>query len=577
MRALKRGPWAVGKRETSARRRRRVTSLVVAVTSAALALTGCQMIPIDGPVQLGLSDFSQADQPVHYDPDGPAEGATREEIVRGFVRAATSIDDDYAVARQFLTTDYANSWDPSAGVLIEEGGQTLSVDDDDVVLLSLGGTAVVDANGTFTLLQPGSPTETRFELEQVLGEWRISSAPSGVILDRNAFTTLWAPSELYFLTPDNRLVSETRWFLNRPTLSTRIVSEVLDGPSAEMNTALRSAFPEGTVLNASAVPVTDQVAQIDLTEQLLNATPEEISLMKTQLAASLYSVPGVTGFELLVNGVLLDQGVVTPSEGSAVLGERPGTVLVAEADLADQPATHLRDIDHIGERIIDLEPTAVTLSYDHSVAAVRTEAGLSWVSADDIVQIDVRENLGIPSIDRFGYVWSYSASAPEEVLVALPGRSETLLQMPWLDGRTPVAIRISRDGVRAAVLLAEGEHSVVVIAEIVRDQLGAPLSLGEAPNRQMWVTGAPTDLDWIDDRRFAVLSRSSGSGRIVIGSPGNFTSDSGIVADAEVFSTGSSGSRASMRVLTSAGSIYAPQGSGWQRQIDDVELIVKTG
>lgn len=555
---------------------RRIVSLLTLGLVGALTVTACQAIPIDGPVQPGLTDFSQAEQPVHFDPDGPIEGASQEEIVRGFVRAATSTDDDYAVARQFLTPEYVSQWSPSAGVLIEEGGQSFSVDEEGVATLEVSSAAVVDEHGAFSLASAASPTELRFELEEVRGEWRISSAPNGVVLDRAAFTTLWLPMQLYFLTPDNRLVSETRWFLNRPTLSTRIVSELLGGPAAEMDASLRTAFPDGTALTSSSVPVSDSVARIDLTDELLNAAPEEVLLMKRQIATSLYAVPGVSRFEISVNGVLLEQGAVTPADDGSVIGERPGPVLLADAELDDLPVTNLAAVEGLGQRIVELAPTAVTLAYDHQTAAVLHASGLSWVSIDDSVQIDVREGLREPIVDRFGYVWSYATSAPSEVLVALPGRSQDVLPMPWLDGRTPVAIRISKNGVRAAVLLAEGENSVVILAEVVRDRLGEPIGLGAEPNRQMWVTGAPKDIDWLDDRRFAVLTRSGSSGRITVGSPGNFAYDAGTVADAVKVSAGSD-TLGSLRVLTSGGALYAQQGSGWQRQLDGVALLAKSG
>ncbi|MFC7766173.1 GerMN domain-containing protein [Leucobacter soli] len=103
----------------------------------------------------------------------------------------------------------------------------------------------------------------RFEFTQVGGEWRISSAPNGVILDRISFSAVWTNRQLYFLTPDNRLVAETRWFLNRATLSTQIISGLLDGPNEADAQALRTGFPSGTTLASDSVPVNGGIARIE--------------------------------------------------------------------------------------------------------------------------------------------------------------------------------------------------------------------------------------------------------------------------------------------------------------------------
>lgn len=245
------------------RPRRRAASLGAALL-AALGLLGCQAIPGSGPVSEGLASLDQAEQPVQFDSGGPAEGASQEDIVRGFVRAMTTSVDDYAVAREFLTPAYGPQWDPSAGVFVDEGNQPYHSAGDDIGELRLSGHATVDARGTLTPLPAGSEDAMRFEFEQVGEEWRISSAPNGIILDRTTFAAVWAPRQLYFLSGDDRLVPETRWFLNRASLiSTQIVGELLAGPADTEAQALRTAFPAGTVLTSSAVPVNNGIARID--------------------------------------------------------------------------------------------------------------------------------------------------------------------------------------------------------------------------------------------------------------------------------------------------------------------------
>lgn len=543
--------------------------------AAALALTACQSIPASGPVREGLANFAQADQPVQFNPDGPSLGASKEEIVRGFVRAASSSSDDYAIAREFLVPTYSTEWDPSLGVFIDEGEQGFREVDGDVGVLSLRALATLDDSGTLTPVQPGPVTEARFELEQVQGEWRIASAPAGTILDKSTFTAVWSSRQVYFLSPDNRLVSESRWFLNRPTLTTQIVSALVEGPSADMTGALRTAFPAGTTLVANSVPVVDGTAQIDLSVELLAADTATLELITRQLGASLQAVPGLSRFQLSADGVVVMVAPVSAPTESSLGTERFGTVVLSDGVFGEISGRNLIELPAIGDRVAELDPIAVALSLDHSSAAVQTDSGVTWVSDDALVQIDVRPGLREPSFDGFEYIWSYAASAPGEILVTKPGESQQLLQMPWLTGRSAEAVRVSKQGTRLAILVSDGDYSAVLIAGIVRDAAGRPIELSETATVQLWVPGTPTDLDWVDDQRFATLSRTVAAGRITFGAPGQFATDSGVVSDAVSLAGG--GSRVMLRVLSGDGRMFAPQGVGWQQQEDDISLIAKTG
>jgi len=557
---------------------RRLTAAAAVLLAA--GLVACQAVPGDGPVREGLASLKQGEQPVQFNPIGPTEGADQEEIVRGFVRAATSSIDDYAVARQFLTPGYANQWAPADGVFVDEGTQPYRSVDERVGELLVSGLAAVDARGTLTPLRPGPPTVMRFEFEKVRGEWRIASAPNNVILDRSSFTTVWTPRQVYFLTPDNRLVAETRWFLNRTTLSTQIIGELISGPSEAGREALRTAFPSGTALTSNAVPVNDGTARIEFSSELLTADPRNMELIKKQIAASLQSVPGVTGFEISVNGATVDSGLVAAPDTHARNAESLATTVLREGQLGTLSGGQLEALPRIGARIVGLRPDAVALAPDRLSAAVRHrgENGpvVSWVSPKDLVTLDLRKGLREPGLDRFGYVWSYSASAPDRILVQRAGGDPVLLRMPGLGDRVPVAVRVSPGGNRLAMLVKEGtETTVVMVAGIVRDTRARPAALAETAVAEMVVQGVPIDVDWVDEMRLVTLSRAGAGVKVTVGPLGELPLDSGTVANAVAVSGG--GSRSLIRVLDKDGRLYAPQGSGWQWQSDGIALIARAG
>lgn len=562
-----------------ARRARRRASSVGVLLLVVGGLLGCQAIPASGPVHEGLANLDQAEQPVQFDVGGPIEGASQEQIIRGFVSAGKSSLDDYAVAREFLTPDYADGWEPTDGVFVDEGTQSYHEVDEDIGELSLTGVATVDGDGTLVPSAGDGQTTMRFEFEQVGDEWRISSAPNGIILDSTTFAAVWTPRQLYFLSPDDRLVPETRWFLNRQTLATQIVGGLLGGPSDVDAQALRTAFPSGSTLASRAVPISGGNAQIELSSELLSAEPEVMELVKSQLATSLQSVPGVTGFELSINGAVVEEGPVVAPEGDPRSVEYLQPVVLEDGVLGQLSGGDFTQLPKIGKRIVDLHPSAVSLNADRTSAAVKHSSGgsqvVSWVSADDVVTLDVRSGVVAPSLDPFGYVWSYAKSQPGKVFVDLPGQSSEMLDLPGLNGRTAAAVRVSPGGNRIAMLVRDDEGSAVIVASIIRDEQQKPVGISEKSTRTMGAAGSPVDLDWVDELRLATLTKSGAGVKVTIGTLGQLPVDNGVVSDAVVVSGG--GSRTLMRLLDSNGQLLAPQGSGWQRQDEGVELLARTG
>lgn len=546
---------------------------VVAVTSA----SGCATIPSSGPVQVGLDTLDQFEPGVVFNPSGPAPDASPEEIVRGFVRAATSSVGDYEVARQFLTPTYADEWDPFLGVLVDSGTQQFALTGDNQATLTLNVEANVDARGKLTPAQIGLKTSVSFTFEQVDGEWRIASAPVGIILDRDTFNAVWVQKPVYFYTGDNRLVADYRWFVNRPTLSTQVVRELLRGPSEVLLPALHSEVPEGTKLLTDSVPVTDGNAIINLSAELFEADQAQLELVKKQIATSLQLVPEVQRFTLQVNGAEIAQAEVELAKEN-IAPEQSQVMVLKDGAFGVVSAGKLQPIPGISKRIEQLQPEAVTFAYDRLSAAVLHAGGVSWVNSSSTKLVSDRPGLQAPSLDSLGYVWMVDSTNPSQVIVATSDGVVNTLPMPWLDGRVPQVTRVSADGNRLAALVADGEGTAVLVASVVRNVQGEPTGLTATASTMLWETGAPVDLDWIDNSRFAVLTESGLLGttrKVTLGQLGQFPVASGSVNGGVVISGG--GTRALMRVLDDLGRLYSPQGNAWQVQLTGVDLVAKVG
>lgn len=548
--------------------------LAIALAAAAtLSLAACDAVPGSGPVHVGLTDLKQAEQYVQFNPLGPVAGSSQEDIVRGFVQAATSSVDDYSVAREFLSPEYASQWDPYYGVLIDEGSRPYSSDGESAGTMRLAASAKVDASGLLQVVQPGPSTDVRFEFERVGGEWRISSAPAGIILDRETFNAIWSSHPLYFVGAGNTLVPETRWFLTRAALATEIVSGLLSGPGEGMAEVVHSGFPAGTKLASGAVTIDNGRARIDLTGDVLEAGSDAAAEMYQQLKASLQSVPGLAAFDIYSDGTLVRPPQGGPEKPQSV-NEPMSTVILTDGRFGTASGGELKELPVIGPPVAELEPRAVMLSADGAWAAVRNADGVSRVDDSGTSFVDGRAGVLDPSLDSLGYLWTAHAGSTELTATSPAGQSISV-PAPWLADRKVVAVQLSFDGSRVAALVGDGESdSAVLVAGIVRDEHGVPERTTEAADAVLWTSGVPVDLDWIDGTRLAVLSRTGTSSRVTVGGAGAFSEERGSVpGGVQIASTGLQ----QLRVLGSDGDLYTSQGSGWQRIDTDISVLAKRG
>ena len=142
-----------------------------------------------------------------------------------------------------------------------------------------------------------------FRFTKELGEWRLSVAPDGVVLTESAFSEAFHSYRLYYFSAGYReLVADVRWFATRGEVSAKIVRALLEAPSFWLEQgATVSAFPEGTQLALTPIPVVDGVARVDLTTAVVSADELTRSRMIVQLTASLMQVQGISSATISVN------------------------------------------------------------------------------------------------------------------------------------------------------------------------------------------------------------------------------------------------------------------------------------
>lgn len=548
--------------------RLRSAAAVVGLMLAAL-LTACTGLPTSGPVVAGEAiDEEAGSVDFSFLPDDPPPGATPEQIVSGFLAAGSGPRDDWGTARQFLAPDFRASWQPTARATIDlPGERVFSSGTDGTVTVSVTPEASVDATGALSMTDAGS-MPLSFRLVDVGGEWRISEAPDGVVLDRARFQAVFREYSVMYFDPSwSYLVPDRRWF-PATNAATHITEALVDGePSPWLAGSVATAFPSSLELATRAVPLEAGVAQVPLSQSALAIVPDTRDRMQAQLEASLQSA-GIIGAQMSVDG--------EPVAAQAV-DIRPVRVDVRPLVLTDDgfgflSGSEIEPVPGLSAALAGLDPLAVQVSADRSTAAVRTAAGaVVRVRSDGTFEVvDERPGLVDPTIDSEGYIWSVPAGAPSALTATGPDGLVIPFADAWPGASQVSTVAVSRDGTRIAALVRDGSRPALWIAGILRDENGVPVGLGDRETVAA-LPGAGLDASWVDGSTIAVLAEDGGSEVVISQSVGGFGDT--IPAPAGGESIAAANQPQAVRLLDGAGRLFDQKGQTWPSVAGGIRLL----
>lgn len=501
-----------------ARRLRRTLAVALAALTL-VAVSACAAIPVSGDVRSGQSIKDESVSGVELRPDGPSGGEDQTAVLRGFIAAATGAQNNYATAREFLSSSFAQKWNPRQGVTISDGsGQVERVGADELTY-TLTASASVDADGEYTqAVRPTTSTLT-FQFVHEGDDWRIAYAPDGIILSPVRFQSVFQQHALYFYDPTyDFFVPDVRWFLARSSVSTRIVSALLAGPSDWLKGAVVSAFPEGTQLSLNAVTIESGTAQVDLSSDALRSSTTDRVRMREQLAKSLATVSSVSSVTMTVEGATL----TVPENGSSDAQQNPDVDPrpLVEAGGKAGYAAGTGSVAGLGggmsQQISALDPTALALSGSGTVAAVRSDEGVFVVrSGQQRLRIDTRTDLVPPSVDDLGggSVWVGSEDDPSEV-TSYSLKGEPHVVPTTLPKGRLVSFQVSRDSTRALALLQTADGPALYVMAIIRDRDRVPTSLG-SPVRVQAASEDAVGATWVSDADVASVGQTDTGPEVV--------------------------------------------------------------
>ncbi len=269
-----------------------------------LLLGGCVSLPTEGPVvDSDIIDADDSPRASDIDARPPAAGASRSEVVSGFLDAMTAWPVQINVAKQYLTEEAASSWNPERETVVYSDVPLAPREAGNTVRVRLGAADTLDGAGAWRGAVSGDDLDLGFRLTVEGGEFRIADPADALVVPASWFQQRYRQVSLFYFDPIAQiLVPEPVFVPQGDQLATSLVSGLLEGPPPRARGVVQSFVPRGLSVGLS-VPVDDRgVADIDLVGDAPRLTAEESELMLAQLAWTLRQVPEITALRVSVGG-----------------------------------------------------------------------------------------------------------------------------------------------------------------------------------------------------------------------------------------------------------------------------------
>jgi Lipoprotein LpqB beta-propeller domain/Sporulation and spore germination len=507
--------------------RRPLLALLAAVT-AALAVTGCVSMPSAGPVlsyPVTQQTGGQNGQNLQFTTQPPGSGWTPQQIVSGFLIAAAANQDQ--VAKEYLTPEGRSKWDPTLTTYVYQNRPNILNPVPQATASQQGGTsgkkgrqqppptAVVEVNGTIqailstkegTYAVPSasgsnSSGPKSFTLQKTGGEWRISSAPSALLLTQAQFADDYDLRNLYFFDPTYQYLVPDPVYVpleaSASTLTSRLVGYLKSPPGDwRAEGATETAFPPATKVTTT---LADGLATVNVTGTITEAQRAEVaSQLLWTLVGSGQGGSQVKSVQLIVNGKPFypSGSSVNPVENQSQASSGPATG--ASATAAGRLVYYLDSTGEVystsvgvagvaGQQTrvakIGVGYTQIAVSADGRYLAALTGAGELWVGpihgrlarqqGSDFVTLswDPTDDLWATTGTQ-EQIFVFRAGAGPGNRQAGPIEATVTLNGTVVSGDQFTALQIAPDGVRVAMILNADELTFGAIVWVPGTGLG---------------------------------------------------------------------------------------------------------
>lgn len=490
------------------------------VGALSVVLVGCASIPTSGPVQTGPALQGINDSGViRVIARPPLPGASPVQIVQGFLSASASLS-DFSVAQQYLTPFAAESWSPS-GVTVIRGAIQVSEQSSSTVVVGGPLDGIVDKSDHWQVASQGQQFQASFGLTQIDDEWRIAALPDGVIISRTAadralrsYDVLFLDPSLKVLVPDPITIASTS-----AGLATTLVKRLLDGPSPWLAPSVTTAIPEGTRLALESVPIINGTAQVQLTEEVLAANSRGRAALSAQIVRTLAPVPGVQSVAITVGGAPLVGVGLEPiasvssfaefgpdflenSDPFALIEGQPSSIKIQDGSASVRGSFNASLLD------LDLSRdgkswAAITERRDRLVSGITEQPGQAIYQGANLASPQVVGD-SVWVVQRGIGIFAVNDGQARPVPVSdATGQN--------LDSSV-LAIRVSRDRTRAALIVRESGRSRLMLSRVESSSGTARLVAAKRiENNALDVL----DVAWQAASRLAVLELAGSGTRLI--------------------------------------------------------------
>lgn len=561
--------------------------LISPLVIAALVLAGCSSMPRSGAVQSGGAIGSSTTDAVEYLAAGPVKGATALEIIQGFLDAGKAPQNNYRIARSFMTGSIASSWKPADETLVLDHFRLneKKVGGKPTVVLSATVKYIVDSNGYLNPPVGGNKRSLQFTLTQVAGEWRISSAPDDTILTVADFANTFDAYTVYFYAEDSTtLIPDVRLFAKHNDPATAIARAVMEGPDAQLFPNAYSAFrPTGDLLFTPAEPtgmstpvtlesasvvVTGGHANVNVSSNLLTASSASRSAMLAEMTASLSGVDGVFSVDLTTDGTVPSIDEPKQLDTNPQVDDRP--LIMRDGEVGYATAQSLDPIADTGDVIASLKPTIVNYS-QQGFAAVGSKNGVFLVESGSRDKVSSTPSPRAVQVDESRSVWWVERSDSSVIHLHSAGLSSTL-NTEWDASSTIEAMELSREGSRIAIAVVSNGRTRVLVGAVSRDASGVPVDISSFREVAI-LSDRVVDLTWADSTHLAILGSQNGTQIVEYATVGGLPTIIGRMQGGVSIAGGNSG-KSGLHLLLNQGELWSPRGTGWQSDRISADVLI---
>ncbi len=498
-----------------------VRGSVVLPVLAAL-LTGCIGLPDEGPVvDAAVAGERNADRVSTIDARPPQPGASRLEIVNGFLEAMEAWPITTSVAKEYLSDDAAEGWSPDEKIVYtslatpREDGSSVSIRMQDASLL--------DESGGWRGALPADRSTLRFQLTVEDGEFRIIDPIDALVVRTEWFRERYRQASLYYFDPTAQvLVPEPVFVPVGETFATNLVNALLAGLPPRLRGVVVTFVPSHLSVGLS-VPVTDGVASVDLHGDAPRPTVAQAELLLAQLAATLRQEPLIAAVRVSIGGKEIhppgasaqydvrsaDEFDPADTASTGILyGLRRGRIVAGSVD-------DLRAVDGpLGREPHEFASVSVAPVGDR-IAAVSADgrqvvvAPLRALDGNGVSERPVADGTAFtqPCWDSSGRLWLLDRGTDgSRVMVSDEAAKGRVVDVPLVSGADARRILVSRDGTLLIALVTGPDGDQLVAARIVLDSRGRVAQVVDSTIIRTLTGRHAIDIAWTEAAEIAVVT-----------------------------------------------------------------------